>query len=219
MLALKPSQGWNYQSTFKGSSLTLTLYDDPNPVNGVNSLIASGQSGLVATVATSASAMMTGLVGALGVSKDASLNYNAVSELSAGSLAAIPGSPLLVPSVLTNGAVLQTYAGVTATVVNVGTMPNAGACPTPATGAQVRYKYSNYDYTIAYVPGCGITDFLNNANGAEFTLVSIGTYASIGQLSVSRRAASATFIDTAASLLGLRHTTMPAAGLLQGLLH
>ncbi len=214
MLALKASQGWNYQTTFQGTSLTLTTYADPNLVNGVQSLIASSVVGLVPTVATSASNVTANLVGALGLSIDASKDYNAVSELSAGSLAAIPGSPLLVPSTLTLGQTWTPYAGVGAQVINVGTVPNSAVCGSGTqTGAQVKYTYADLSYTIAYVPGCGITDFLNNANGAEFKLISTASYASLGQLARGRDVATATLLDTAASLLGQRRSVMPAAKL------
>ncbi|HEY5340310.1 MAG TPA: hypothetical protein VIK27_04720 [Candidatus Aquilonibacter sp.] len=216
MMALKASQGWNYHATSQGTSLTLTTYADPNLVNGVQSLIASSVLGLVPTVATSAANMTANLIGAVGFSIDASKDYNAVSELSVGSLATIPGSPLLVPSTLTLGQTWTPYAGVGAQVINVGAVPNSSACGAGAqTGAQVKYTYGNLNYTIAYVPGCGITDFLNNANGAEFKLISTQSYASIGQLARGRDVASATLLDTAASLLGQRRSVMPAAKLVR----
>jgi hypothetical protein len=80
-------------------------------------------------------------------------------------------------------------------------------------GAQLEYTYPNYKDIVSYVPGCGITDLKNPTNGAEFTLTSIGSYSSIGSL--ARRAATATYLDTAASLLGQRRNKMPGAFALQ----
>jgi hypothetical protein len=62
---------------------------------------------------------------------------------------------------------------------------------------------------ISYVPGCGMTDVRNTTNGAEFTLTSIGSYPSVGTL--ARRAATANYVDAAASLLGLRRNDLPGA--------
>lgn len=212
MLGVGPSRGWNYQTTYGGTPLTLTIYADPSKVNGVQSLIAAGVTGLVPTVATSSANMTANLAGALGVTSDAAFNYTAVSEVSAGSTAAIPGSPTLIPSTLTLG---QTWSssGATATVIGVGSVPNASACPTPASGATVKFTYANYSYNVSYVPGCGITDFYNNANGAEFKLISVGTYASVGQMGIARKAQTATLLDTAASLLGQRRSNFAASKL------
>lgn len=212
MIAATANKGWNYQTTYNNNPLTVTIYADPKS-GQVQALIASGVAGLVPTVATSAANMNTNLLGALGVSADASSNYNAVSEVSAGSIAAIPGSPLLIPSTLTVGQTWSASGG-TATVTSIGNVPNASACAVAATGATVRYSYANFNYSISYVPGCGITDFVNNANGAEFKLISIGNYPAIGTLGVARKTASATLVDTAASLLGLRHLNLPAARLM-----
>ncbi|MBV8637652.1 MAG: hypothetical protein JO322_06160 [Candidatus Eremiobacteraeota bacterium] len=218
MLALKPSQGWNYQSTYNNTSVTATLYVDPNPVNGVTTLVGAGVTGLVPTVATSATNMTQNLMGELGIKVDTSANYNIYSEYSVGSLALVPGDPVLVPSSLTLGQSWTPTTGATAKVISIGAVPGQSACPNATSstvGVTVEYTYPNYDDTIAYVPGCGITDMKNPSNGAEFTLVSTASYASLGSL--DRRAAQATYLDTAASLLGLRRSNLRGANVLHSL--
>jgi hypothetical protein len=140
MLALKPSTGWNYQTTFQNTPLTVTLYSDPT-VNGVTLLFGAGVSGLVPTVATSAANMTANAVGALGLTLNASGDYSVSTEYSTGSVSPVPGTPLLVPSSLTLG---QTWSasGATATVTNIGTVPGSSACPNATastTGVQITY--------------------------------------------------------------------------------
>lgn len=218
MLAIKPSQGWNYQSTYKGTSFTLTLYADPNPANGITALVGAGVTGLVPTVATSSANMTANLVGALGLKTDGANDYTVYSEVSAGSRGIVPGDPVLVQSTLTLGESWTPATGATATVTAIGVVPGQSVCPnaTSATlGVTVQYTYPNYKDSISYVPGCGITDMTNPTNGAEFTLVSTAAYAMIGSL--DRRAATATYLDTAASLLGMRRSNFPAAHVVQSL--
>jgi hypothetical protein len=217
MLAVAPSRGWNYQATYQGTSLTVSIYSDPTPLSdGSTALIVTGTIGLVPTVLTSASAATSGLVAVLTVSK-ASGGYNAVGEASVGSTSPIPGTPLLVASTLTQGTTTTPSPGVTETVTSVGAVPNANVCPTPGQGATVTYTYSGATYTISYVPGCGITQIVAST-GATFNLVSVGTYSSVGQLSIARRVGSATLVDTARSLLGLERNSFPTAALLSGFL-
>lgn len=91
-------------------------------------------------------------------------------------------------------------------------MPNANACPSAVSGAQVEYTFGGIDDTVAYVPGCGITDFKNNLNGAELGLVSVGSYPAIGQIASGVETLS--LIDTVRSALGLRRNPFkPLAGL------
>ncbi|HET9031115.1 MAG TPA: hypothetical protein VFN49_13165 [Candidatus Aquilonibacter sp.] len=216
MLALKPSTGWNYQTTFNNNPLTITLYSDPT-INGVTALVAAGTTGLVTTVATSTANMQANMVGALGMTVDASGNYNVTSEYSLGSTAAVPGTPLFVPSTLTLGQTWSASGG-SATVTNIGVVPGESACPNASSspqGAQVTYTYPGYSESISYVPGCGITDVRNTTNGADFVLTSVGSYPAIGTL--ARRAATATWLDTAASLLGQRRNDLPGAHLLRAL--
>lgn len=215
MLALKPSQGWNYQTTYNNTPLTVTLYVDPNPLNGVTTLVGSSVSGLVTTVATNATTMDANLVGALGVKVDSSTNYSVYSELSAGSTALVPGAPLLVSSTLTLGQTWTPSTGASAAVISIGAVPGQSACPNASastTGAQVQYSYPGYQEVISYVPGCGITSLKNPTNGALLTLTSTASYPSVGAL--ARRAASVTYLDTAASLLGQRRNDFAGAKLL-----
>lgn len=218
MLALAPSKGWNYQGTLNGNAVTVSLYADPNLVNGVRAWIASAVTGTQTTVLTSASNVNANLAGALGLTVDASNNYTAVSELSAGGASPIPGGVEFIPSTLTQG---QTWTadGGTATVIAVSVPVNgSAACGSSALGVKVRYTYppASIDNTISYVPGCGLTDIVNNNNSQELALVSVGTYASIGQLSQSRRVGTATYLDTIKSALGLEHLAMPAGTRLRG---
>lgn len=208
------SRGWNYQTVNVSPSLTLSIYADP-PSGGSNvrAFIGAGVTGLVPTVLTSAANADANLVGALGITQDVSNNMNVVSELSAGSSAAVPGTPLLVSGTLTLNQTWTPYPGATATVVAVGTMPHASACPTPASGAQVRYTFPGYDDSIAYVPGCGITDLLNNSSGEELALISVGSYPSIGTLAT--KVERVTLVDTARSALGLERNpfkSLPGLG-------
>lgn len=216
MMAYAPSRGWNYTGTFNGQTVTASMYADPSPSNGVYALIVAAVAGSVPTVLTSATNVKNNLAGALGVTITNG-SYNAVSEISAGSSAAIPGSPLLIPSNLTLNQTWSPAPGVTATVSFIGTVPNASACPAPTTGLQVRYTYTGYDNTLSYVPGCGLTQVRNNLNGVTIDLVSVGTYSSLGQLSIARRAQSATMWDTVKSLAGLGHNAAPGAVLLNKL--
>jgi hypothetical protein len=211
MLALAASRGWNYHVTYAGTSLTVSLYDDPVVSNGLSALVVTVTSGLVPTVLTSAAAAQGSVAAGLGVTQSSG-GYNAASEISKGGLAAIPGTPLFVGSTLTQGATSTPYPGVTETVTAVGSVPNANACPTPTTGATVNYTYSGSTYTVSFVPGCGMTQIVA-PTGAAFNLISVGSYASIGSLSNARRLESATLADTARTVLGLQRNTFPAVDL------
>lgn len=208
MLGLAPSRGWNYQATYNNTSLTVSLYDDPTTSNGESALWAIGATGLVPTALTSASYAAADELAALAVSSSAS-GYNAVAENSYGGPALIPGSPLFVGSTLTQGATSTPYAGITETVVSVGAVPNANVCPTPSTGATVTYVYSGSTYTVSFVPGCGMTQIVA-PTGATFNLVSVGPYPSIGTLAATRRLESVNLGDTARTILGLNHGSLPA---------
>lgn len=216
MLGLAPSRGWNYQVTNGGLTGTASLYSDPNLKGGLQTLVVTIASGLQPTVLTSASAAAAAVAGAAGFPAGTT-NYTVMAESSLGSSGLVPGSPLLVPNSLTLNQTWTPAVNASATVTFIGTVPNASACPTPATGASVRYKYPGYDDTISYVPGCGITDILNNSTGADFKLISVATYASIGQLAIAQRIQSLTWMDTARSLLGLNRSNMPAASLVKAL--
>ena len=217
MLGWAYGRGWNYQTSGTSSAATITLYADPTiaPSPGASPssdrvLLAAGVTGSVATVMTSGANFTSNLVGGLDFAFAANA-YNVTSEMSAGGVAAVPGSPLFVSGTLTQGQTWSPAVGATVTVVAVGQVPNANACPSPAPGASVRYQYPGYDDTISYVPGCGITDVKNNTSNAEFSLISVADYSAIGSLDVARRIAAASYIDTARMLLGLEHRSSPPA--------
>jgi hypothetical protein len=109
----------------------------------------------------------------------------------------ISGTPLLVPSTLTQGQSFTTYPGVTATVQTVGTVPGSSACPSPATGATIAYSFAGQNYSVSYVPGCGITQYLGN-HGEVVTLSSVGSYPQLGVQS-TRRMDTLTLLDTVRS--------------------
>lgn len=214
MLALAPGRGWNYQATGTGAgNVTLSTYVNVDQVAGQYVLAGVIVSGLVPTALTSHANAEVNLVGGLSLTESAN-GYNVNTEVSIGSSAQVPGSPLLIGSSLTQGATTTPYPGATETVVSVGSVANASACPTPAMGAQVRYTVQGQTYTVSFVPGCGITQF-TLPNGATFNLVSVGSYSSLGDLERARRAASMTYLDTARSLLGLERNDFPAARLLK----
>jgi hypothetical protein len=210
MLALSASRGWNYQGTNSTGSYTISTYADPQPVASASPLLATAVSGLVPTVLTSPSSVQNNLIGVLGLNQSAA-GYTVAYEFSAGSVALLPG-PQLVPSTLTLGQSFTPYPGTTANVIAVGTQPGGSACPTPAAGATVAYVVSGQTYTVSYVPGCGITNFVY-PGGATYTLVSVGTYASLGELSSQRVPRGIGFVSTVRSLLGLEHHELPAAHL------
>ena len=98
---------------------------------------------------------------------------------------------------LVQGASFATsYPGLTAVVQSVGTVPGSSACPAPATGATVAYSFQGQNYTVSYVPGCGITQYTGN-NREVITLVSVASY-QLGTQS-TRRMDALTIFDTIAS--------------------
>lgn len=217
MLALQTNRGWNYQGSGNGQTITISTYVNPTRLsNGDFALVGAIASGLVPTALTSPSAAEAASFGALSLSQSsAGYNVDAEATLSGGAL--VPGSPLLVASTLTQGATTSPYAGVTETVLAVGAVPGASACPVPGTGATVQYTVQGGIYRLSFVPGCGITQFVS-ANGATVTLVSVGTY-NLGNLAAARKVQSVTVFDTARTLLGLGRdgADFPAAKLAGGI--
>jgi hypothetical protein len=109
--------------------------------------------------------------------------------------ASLPGGITVVPPTLTLGQTFVPYAGLTATVTNVGTVPGSGACPTPnAIGATISYSFGSTTEIASFVPGCGVTDVVSD-NGTEFRLKSIGSYPQLGTLSARRQTLSAAAIS------------------------
>jgi hypothetical protein len=196
MLAYQASCGWNYQGTaFGGQAVTFSVYADPQQ-SGVIPLILFGGLG------TATTAFAGSKLGAIGV-MSASSGYTAGSYVllnNSGTIFAsggISGTPLLVPSTLTQGQSFTTYPGVTATVQTVGTVPGSSACPSPATGATIAYSFAGQNYSVSYVPGCGITQYLGN-HGEVITLSSVGSYPQLGVQS-TRRMDTLTLLDTVRS--------------------
>jgi hypothetical protein len=191
MLAYQANRGWNYHGTIQGTAVTVSVYADPQQ-NGVDPLIGFAGTG------TGANAFGATKIAGLGVQNTGS-GYVAGSYIllnTDGSVYAsgsIPGTPTLVPSTLTQGASFNTYPGVTAVVQSVGTVPGASNCPAPATGATVQYTFQGQTYSVSYVPGCGITQYVGN-HGETLTLASVGTY-QLGTQSV-RRMDTLTAMDT-----------------------
>ena len=211
MLGLSPSRGWNYQGTNSNGSFTISLYQDPQPINGANAVGAAVLAGLVPTIITSGANFNANLVAIVGFNPTSS-GENVLYEVSAGSNANVPGNPQLVPNTLTQGQTFSPYPGLAATVTSVGSVPGASACPTPGNGAVVNYSGLGQTSVVTYVPGCGITQY-TTSGGTTYTLISVATYASIGQLSGMRKAEGVNAVTTARSLFGLEHNDFPAAKL------
>ena len=208
MLALAPSRAWNYHAATTSGTVTLTLYTDPQPVNGITALVGLVSAGALTNATGGA------VAGGLGVTQS-SAGYNVDTFLSAsnGVSGPVPGGPQLVPSTLTQGETLSPYVGVAETVTFVGSgAPGIGVCPNAVSGgavlqgATVQYTFQGQAYRITYAPGCGITDFVT-PTGAEFTLQSVASYPQLGQLSIARRVQSASYLDFARSVFRLiQHT-------------
>jgi len=197
MLAYQSSRGWNYHgNAFGAPAVTVSIYADP-PSGSTNAMVMFIGSG------TTANAFSAYKVAGIGVQNTPS-GYNVTAYVllnpdgSIYSGSAIPGTPQLVPSTLTQGQTFSSYPGLNATVQSVGTVPGASACPVPAAGATVQYTYAGGTYLVSYVPGCGITDYVGN-HGEHLTLASVGTYSSLGSQS-ARRMSSLTVLDGIQSL-------------------
>lgn|GEM_PF-3588194 len=176
MIGYQTSRGWTYHGSAPGlgGAVTISVYADPVQ-NGVEPLIGFAVAG---TTATAFSGEKVGGVG-LESTSNGTLAASYVLLNADGSLyadGAVPGTPMLVPSSLTQGQSFSTYPGVTALVESVGTVPGESACPSPTNGATVSYTYQGQAYHVSYVPGCGITNYVGN-HGETFTLVTVGTYA------------------------------------------
>jgi hypothetical protein len=210
MMALAPSRGWNYQGTNSSGSFTLTTYADPQPINGATAVGVAAVRGLVPTILTSGPNFNSNLLAIAGFNSTPA-GITVAYQVSLGSSTML-ANQVLVPSTLTQGQTFSPYPGVNATVQSVGAVGGASACPVPANGAVVTYSVNGQTYTVSYVPGCGITQF-SYPSGSTYTLVSVATYASIGQLASTRMVRNVGWVSTVRSLLGLEHNPMPAAHL------
>jgi hypothetical protein len=213
MLAVVPNRGWNYQ-TPSGGGIALSVYVNPTKTStGLTLVASSAVPGYVPTVLTSGSYADANIAGGLTFGSLGD-GYHVYQEISAGSIASVPGSPLLIGASLTAGATSSPYPGVQTTVLNVGPQPGESACGTTSDGAAMQYTVAgNGSWTISVVPGCGITQF-TSAAGSVFTLQSVGTYA-IGDLSKARKVESANAMTTVLSLLGRGRHDFPGAALIK----
>jgi len=196
MLAVSPSRGWNYHGTAPGSGpLTLTLYADP-ATNGVTPLVLLAVSGTQADATTGSKVAAMTVEPAKGYNVTSYTIYNFDGSTYADG--ALPSGSTLVLQTLTLNETFDPYTGMTATVTQVGSVPGASACPSPASGATVQYVFQGKTYSVSYVPGCGITQYVGN-HGETFTLSSVGTY-QLGTLGNVRRMNSLTLFDSLKSL-------------------
>ncbi len=196
MLALAQSRGWNYQGSSKGTAVTITLYADPAS-GGVTPLVALAVLGSQpdATAGTKTTTLsITGGLSGYDVTAYTFFNMDGTVFTSGG----LPAGSVLVPGTLTQGQSFTPYPGMTATVSSVGSVPGTSGCPTPATGATVQYAFMGQNYSISYVPGCGLTQFVGN-QGETFTLISVGSYPQLGTLGIVRQTKSLTVMDAISS--------------------
>jgi hypothetical protein len=134
MMALIPNRGWNYQTSANGG-VTVSTYVNPTKLpDGSSVLVASGVTGYTTTVLSDHSLAENNTAGALALSVSTD-GYHVNRELSAGSIAVVPGTPLLIGNSLIQGATSVPYPGFTLTVLSVGPQPGEAACRTTADGA------------------------------------------------------------------------------------
>jgi hypothetical protein len=215
MLGYVPSRAWTYKTTQGATTTYFGIYADPTAASGVTVLVlfcaVNNQTNCTSPTPFVSSTAL-GAVGVQALSNGYLLNSFASTSNAASGL--IPGAPLLVPNSLQFGQSWNPLAGsaiglfqgvyqATATVTAVGTVPGMSACPnSPTQGATVTYTVNansgtganGQQQSLSFVPGCGITDFLNTA-GQEFTLVSVGTQ-NLGTQGLTRAAQSATMMGT-----------------------
>ncbi len=196
MLAVSQNKGWNYHGTLQGTAVTITLYADPIS-NGVTPIVALAAVGTLSD-ATAGQKIAAATVSSSTTGYDVTgyTLYN--TDGSVYSSGALPSGSELVPATLTLGQTFTPYAGMTATVTTVGSVPGVSGCPVAASGATVTYAFQGQSYQVSYVPGCGLTQFVGN-HGETFTLSSVGTY-QLGTLGDVRRMTSLTLFDTVKSV-------------------
>lgn len=228
-LNFSASRGWNYlvtnvtgEFTYPGgvptpvTTATVSLYDYPSSIDGTTILLEVAVAGASSSALTAPIGQQA-IFGAAGFSTTGT-TYTATRYASYTATAAIP-TTVVVNSPLVMGATSTPFVGVTETVTAIGTMPGEGACPTPtATGATVKYAYGSQIVTVDYVPGCGVTQIVDN-KGETWTLQSIGSYPTEATnytiTAVARQVGDASLLDTMRSIFGLeqggpiRHSFAP----------
>jgi hypothetical protein len=195
-LNLSPGRGWNY--TLQPSAgfgqtpppvETVSLYSNPVAVGNDTELDLYHLAGSVSTALGASGATIAAQAifsNSVGDGWFAEGYVPVSSGVSLGGFIPIPGGLKLTGGTLQQGQTFLSYIGLSATVVSVGPVPGASACPNGATtGAIVAYAFGSSSETVGYVPGCGITYFVSDA-GATATLTSIGSY-SLPQPANSRR--------------------------------
>jgi hypothetical protein len=191
--ALAPNRGWNYSVTPAGNSdatpapsLTVTLYDEPQQQSGDSILVALETQGSQTTATT-------GSIAGYGSFNNATGGYTATGYYSVSNFAGgpIPGGMQIVLPSLTKGQSWSPYPGLTATVLDVGTVIGSAPCPggSSSIGATVLYSSGYFSEKMSFVPGCGITHLVDGS-GAQFVLTSIGSYPTLGELAEARKPAS-----------------------------
>jgi hypothetical protein len=213
MLALAPNRGWNYHSPINGG-VTVSTYVNPTPLSD-GSLVYAGTAatGLRTTVLVDHATAEGALLGGLSF-QHLSDGYHVGREVSAGSIALVPGNPLFIGNTLVEGATSSPYPGVTETVLNVGPQPGESACGTTRDGAKVQYSVpGDGTWLVSVVPGCGITE-VTASWGAVFTLSSTGVYA-LGDLAKARRVESASVGSTILSIFGRGKQDLHGSGLIK----
>lgn len=216
MLGYVASRAWTYQTTQNGLTSYFGIYADPQGSNGITSLVLfcalNNQTGC-----TSPNPFTGTSLGALGLQAlPNGYLLDSFASASNNSAGVVPGVPLLVPNSLSLGqswnpfgsglGILSGLISANATVVAVGPVPGMSACPnSPTQGATVNYSITSSaspssagtgfgSQAMSFVPGCGITDFVNSA-GQEFTLVSVGSQ-NLGTQDIARTTQSVSFMGT-----------------------
>ena len=196
MLAYQANRGWNYQGTaFGGRAVTFSVYADPSS-GGNDTFVLFGGIGTAANA-------FGGTKLALALLQNSGGGYNAASYV----LYNADGSTysqvrFWAPRrwCLQRSRKARRFRRIPVlprSFRQVEMVPGSSACPTPATGATVAYPFQGQNYTVSYVPGCGITQYTGN-NHEVITLVSVGSYPQLGTQS-TRRLDSLTVFDTVTS--------------------
>lgn len=193
MFPFSIDRAWTYQTVNASSPYTVTLHANNNNASSTSTLSAFVVAGIQPDAISKAPE--SSIVESMALQPTAgSFQVLSVARTRNGSFA-IPGSPELVPDTLTQGASFSPYVGVSADVRFVGGVRGAEACSSRASGATVRYAFQQETFTVSYVPGCGITDFVSNT-GVELRLISISSYHTAAIEAAERSISGTTLLDT-----------------------